>query len=89
MAQQVRTRTIKISTVMRSAAFVRGFKEAQKGIPMDYDAFSEARDIPNRWNYERGRQFGFVYRNAIKDGAKVRYDAVREYAFAMEKNWVR
>ena len=89
MIPQAATRQVKVSTMMSSAAFMRGFNEARKGIPMDYRAYESAQEYKNRWCYERGRQFGLVYSGAVKDGRRVRYDAVREYVFAMEKNWVR
>ena len=89
MTKQVATRNVKLSTVMRSAAFMRGFKEAQNGIAMDYDAFTGPRETDNRWNYERGRQFGFIYAGAIKTGAKVNHMAILRYAGALHLNWVR
>ena len=89
MAKQIVTRNVKISTVMRSAAFMRGFNEARKGVAMDYDVFTESGETSKRWNYERGRLFGFVYAGAIKTGAKVNYDAIMRYAGARHLNWVR
>lgn len=88
MATQVPVRTVKISTVMRSAAFVRGFKEAHRGIPMDYDAYGELGQMFNRWNYERGRQFGFIYSDALKDGARVRDHAVMAWISARAEKWI-
>ena len=89
MIGQIRTRTVKTSAVMRSAAFMRGFKEAHKGIPMDYDAYTGAREVDKRWDYERGRQFGFIYDGDVKDGGRIRHDALYEYALASRRNWVR
>lgn len=88
MSGQIPTRTIKITTIMRSAAFVRGFKEARKGVPMDYDAFSGKNEIPNRWNYERGRQFGFVYASTLKEGARVKNDTVLAWVSAKGNKWI-
>lgn len=88
MSGQVPTRAIKITTIMRSAAFVRGFKEARKGVPMDYDAFSGANETHNRWNYERGRQFGCVYASSLKEGARVKNDAVLAWISARGEKWV-
>ncbi len=88
MSSQISTRLIKISTIMRSAAFMRGFNEARKGAPMDYDAYNLAQETSKRWNYERGRQFGLVYNGAVKDGAKVKNDAIRSWIYFREKKWV-
>lgn len=88
MRQQVHTETATASSIMRSAAFVRGFKEVRKGIPMDYDAFSDPRDRQNRWNYERGRLFGCIYSQALKDGARLKGDAVWAFTLAYAKRWV-
>lgn len=89
MTAQISTRLVKTSTILRSAAFVRGFREARKGVPMDYDAFTGAGETKDRWNYERGRQFGYVYASALKEGARVRYDAIRGWNEARRENWVR
>lgn len=76
MQTQIKTRSVKISAVMRSAAFMRGVNEARKGVPMDYDAYSKPAELPARWNYERGRQFGLVFDGDIKNGRTVRYEAL-------------
>lgn len=89
MTSQVATRTVTLRTVLRSAAFVRGFKEARKGLPMDYDAYGEAHETTNRWSYERGRQFGLIYTGPIKDGKTITHDAVVYYGRAVYLNWVR
>ena len=68
MASQLKMKYGKASTVMRSAAFVRGFKEAQKGKPLDYDAY---RDTNNQWNYQRGRQFALIFDGVLKNGSKL------------------
>lgn len=89
MSGQISTRAVKTSTILRSAAFVRGFKEARKGLPMDYDAFTGAGETRDRWNYERGRQFGCVYASTLKEGARVRYEAIMGWNAARINNWVR
>jgi hypothetical protein len=89
MTKQIPVRTVKLRTIMRSAAFVRGFKEARKGLPMDYDAYGKASETTERWNYERGRQFGVVYAGAIKDGRSITLDAFLSYNRAIHLNWVR
>jgi hypothetical protein len=84
MQTQVKTRFVKTSTIMRSAAFMRGVKEARKGIPMDYDAYSKPVELAMRWNYERGRQFGLVFDGDIKNGRTVRYEALLNWAAARD-----
>lgn len=86
---QVATYSVTLRAVMRSAAFVRGFKEARQGLPMDYDAYNGARETSERWNYERGRQFGVLYAGAIKDGRTIKHDALWNYSAAIRLNWVR
>ena len=83
---QVKTRNVTFKSVMRSAAFMRGVREAHAGIPMDYEAYTNERLTDNRWNYERGRQFGLIYKGSIKDKARVRRDAVEGMRDAL---WTR
>lgn len=76
MTSQIKTREVTFKSIMRTAAFLRGVREARAGIPMDYDAFTDERSTANRWNYERGRQFGILYSGPVKDKGRVRWDAV-------------
>lgn len=69
---QVRVKYGKASSAMRCAAFVRGFKEAKAGKPLNYEAFPVTND---QWNYERGRQFAFVYDGLLKQGAKLTWQS--------------
>jgi hypothetical protein len=86
---QISTHRTKISTVMRSAAFVRGFKEARNNAPMDYDAYCNFNETHKRWSYERGRQFGLIYSGSIKNGNKVILDAIFNYNQAHRNGWIR
>lgn len=88
MTKQIPVRTIKVSAIIRSAAFVRGFNEARKGLPMDYDVYNKANEVSKRWDYERGRQFGFIYAGRLKNGQTVRADAIYNYADASYLRWV-
>lgn len=63
--------------VIRSAAFVRGFNEARRGIPMDYDAYQDRGQTNTRWDYERGRLLGIIYQGPLKYGHRVADAAVR------------
>jgi hypothetical protein len=69
---QLKTRLGKASAAMRCAAFVKGFREARAGKPLNYEAFPVTND---QWNYERGRQFAFIYDGALKNGAKLTWQS--------------
>ncbi len=73
---QIKTRDVSLNSIMRTAAFMRGVREARAGLPMDYKAYENERSTDNRWNYERGRQFGLIYKGPVKDKARVRWDAI-------------
>ncbi len=83
---QIKTRNVTFKSIMRTAAFMRGVREARAGLPMDYEAYDNERTTDNRWNYERGRQFGLLYRGAVKDKARVRWDAIEGMRDAL---WTR
>ena len=74
MIKQVPTKNTTCSAVIRSKAFVQGFYEARIGKPLNYDAFPY--DTNKQWDYERGRQFAFVFPAKIKFGAKVSQAAI-------------
>lgn len=76
---QVKTRLVKFSTIMRSAAFMRGVNEIRKGLPMDYDAYNGDHECSQRWCYERGRQFAIIFTGDIKKGRAVTYEAIWAY----------
>ena len=89
MAAQVKTRTVSFKSVMRTAAFMRGVREARAGIPMDYDAYENGLNTDNQWSYERGRQFGLLYSGNVKDGGRVRWDAVYALRDALGARHIR
>ena len=78
--QQIKTTPMTIKSVIRSAAFVQGFKDVQAGKPFDYDF--GGRDTSKQWAYERGRQFGLLYAGELKLGNKIRWGAQIELAYA-------
>ncbi len=78
--RQVQTRSTGIKGIMRSAAFVRGFNEARKGVALDYDAYTETND---QWAYERGRQFGFMFDGPLKIGQSVNLGAALQFSLAI------
>lgn len=59
--------------IIHPATFVRGFNEARKGIPMDYNAYND--NMSDRESYERGRLFGMIFKEPIKIGKKATYQA--------------
>ena len=89
MTAQIKTRIVTCKSVMRSAAFMRGVREARKGLPMDYKAYDNERSTDNRWNYERGRQFGLLYSKPVKEGGRVRWDAVYALRDALGARHIR
>ena len=89
MTAQIKTRTVTYKSVMRTAAFMRGVREAREGLPMDYDAYTQDGDTNNRWQYERGRQFGILYREEVKHEGRVRWQAIGCLQEAMLYNHIR
>jgi hypothetical protein len=72
-AQGFTGKTVTAKQIIHKAPFVRGFKEVQDDIPMDYDAYCDS--IVDREGYERGRMFGYIYNGPLKYGKKVSYEA--------------
>jgi hypothetical protein len=73
MIRQVKTVPTPVKSVIRSAAFVKGFNEVRKGVALNYDAFKDAN---KQWNYERGRLFAHSFSGQIKVGNRVTHDAI-------------
>jgi len=87
MTKQVKTIQRKSTTVLRCAAFARGFRDASNGKPFDYTAFE---NNPNKqWNYERGRQFSFVYLGKLKNGNRLAWQAVDAMNLAIQSHTIR
>jgi len=83
MAKQVHTTQTGILGVMRSAPFSNGFKEAQAGKPIRYDAFEH--DANGQWNYERGRLFGLIFNGPLKVGKSVNRRAAGQFSIAIDQ----
>jgi len=82
--QQVQTRTKKSGWALNSKEFGIGYREALKGLPMDYDAFADQTD--EQWNYERGRLFAQVYQGELKDEKRrLKYSAQMAFANAVRE----
>jgi hypothetical protein len=63
--QQVITSKVSLRTIMKTALFNRGVKEAREGKPFNYDIGAT---INEQWAYERGRLFGTRFKEgSVKD----------------------
>jgi hypothetical protein len=70
---QTTTKGVSFKSVMTTAAFNRGVREARSGKPLEYDAYTETNQ---QWAYERGRQFGLIYAGPVKEGRTVTREAI-------------
>lgn len=89
MTRQVKTRVGTIRGALTRAAFMQGFREARKGLPMDYEAFTGPGETNSRWQYERGRQFALVFAGDVKCGSRVTYEAERAMHYAVRDRLIR
>jgi len=65
-------RRITSRSIMGTSAFKKGYEEAKKGLPLNSDHFNPT----DAWHYERGRLFAFCYNGKIKEGRRLRMDAL-------------
>jgi hypothetical protein len=79
-----KTRQVTLRSIIGCAAFRKGYEEAKKGAPLASDGFS----YQEVWNYERGRQFAFCYDGRLKDGRRIRMDALYALSGAMNAGHV-
>jgi len=79
-----KTRTVTLRSIITNAAFRKGYEEAKKGLPLAADGF----DYKTVWQYERGRQFAFCYDGRLKEGNRVRMDALYALGGAMNAGYV-
>lgn len=62
---QVTTSTVSLKTIMKTALFNRGVKDAREGKPFNYDIGAT---LNEQWAYERGRLFGTRFKEgSVKD----------------------
>lgn len=82
--RQVSTSTVTFKSVMKTALFNQGVKEAREGKPFNYDA---GKTLNDQWAYERGRLFGTRYKTTpIKDHrGRVTYTAQDDMAQALRE----
>lgn len=78
----VRNESNTIKKFMSSADFVRGYNEFHEGKPLDPDALYH-RKVKCQDVYERGRQFACVYSEPLKNGKKLRFDAILNFSNAL------
>jgi hypothetical protein len=84
MIQQVNTKSVSLRTIMKTALFNRGVKDAREGKPFNYDTGAT---LNEQWAYERGRLFGTRYKTTpIKDHrGRVTYTAQDDMAQALRE----
>jgi hypothetical protein len=78
MIRQVKTRMVTAKSIINKKAFVDGYNQASKGLPIDYDySANKGRsfDTSTQWAYERGRCFAFIWQGPLKHGNKVTQSA--------------
>ena len=78
------THGVTLRSIITSSAFRKGYEEAKKGLPLTADGF----EYNQVWQYERGRQFAFCYDGRLKDGNRVRINALRALNRAMNARHV-
>ena len=83
MLKQVKTKNTGILGIMQTAAFSTGFKEAQAGKPIRYDAYDH--DPNGQWNYERGRLLGLIFNGPLKVGRAINRGAAIQFALAFNE----
>jgi len=83
MQRQVPTKDTTILGIMRTAAFSTGFREAQAGKPIRYDAYEH--DANGQWNYERGRMLGLMFGGPLKVGRAISRAAALHFAMAIKQ----
>lgn len=75
---QVKTRGVKLKTIMYSRAFMRGYKEAINGLPFnsEYDSWKSS----DQWSYERGRHYAILSgHEPPKFGNRINHDALLNF----------
>lgn len=87
MTTQVTTTSGKAESVMRTACFVKGFKDKKAGKPIKYDAYLFRTN--DAWNYERGRLFACIYDGPLKDGNRLTWQARQAFQAALRSNDIR
>ena len=83
MLKQVKTKNTGILGIMQTAAFSTGFKEAQAGKPIRYDAYDH--DLNGQWGYERGRLLGLIFNGPLKVGRAINRGAAIQLALAFNQ----
>lgn len=84
MIRQVSTSTVTFKSVMKTALFNLGVKEAREGKPFNYDA---GKTLNDQWAYERGRLFGTRFKQGSVKGERgqVTYEAINAMKLALRE----
>jgi hypothetical protein len=88
--KQIKTRRVKLTTIMGRADFLMGMKDAAQGKPVrnHWDNRTRSGLINEQWSYERGRLFFFWLKGnglsdmQIKNGRTVTYAAQVQFVEA-------
>ena len=84
--KQINTVTRTIGSVFRTKAFRFGYEQAGRGIPLDPDLYSD--NSNDRWHYERGRQFAFLFDGRIKNGNRLNVHALHVFGNAVARGLI-
>lgn len=84
--KQVSTVTRTIGAVFRTKAFRLGYEEAARGLPLDPERYHDALD--DRWQYERGRQFAFLFDGDLKRGNRLNVQALHVFGNAIARGLI-
>lgn len=83
MIRQVKTSNVSFKSIMKTALFNRGVKEAREGKPFNYDVGATPKE---QWAYERGRIFGTRFKQgSVKYGGAVTPEAIRAMKVAISE----
>lgn len=82
MANYGRTRAGTAKALINRAAFVKGYQEAHRGLPLDPDW---GKNTNEQWYYERGRLFASVFDGKLKNGRRVTYESQRQLSNAINQ----
>ena len=76
---QIPTCFVSVESIIKDPYFKRGFKDVKRGRPFDPDlevvGSKRKSTITRTWNYERGRQFAYMFDGELIKDYKVSYDA--------------
>lgn len=77
-----RKRNTTVKKVMMGKGFSVGYNEAKKGKPLDVERYAD--DPASQWRYERGRQFAICWGGILKNGHRLRIEAMTAFSAAYQ-----